>query len=69
MLDVYKQAELKPDAESKGRVLSLLRLFGSGEPSRKRFVGEMVGYVFFLVFFVSGGGERRRGRGKRRGER
>lgn len=42
LVDVYKQAELKPDATSKGRLLTCLRLFQSGEPTRKKFVGEMI---------------------------
>lgn len=42
LVDVYKQAELKPDANSKGRLLTCLRLFESGEPTRKKFVGEMI---------------------------
>jgi hypothetical protein len=42
---VYKQAELKPDAGNKGKLLTLLRLFDSEEPTRKKFIGEMIGYV------------------------
>lgn len=42
LLDVYRQAETKPDAESKGRLLACLRLFDGEEPTRKMFVGEMV---------------------------
>ncbi|KAJ4423534.1 hypothetical protein N0V82_001859 [Gnomoniopsis sp. IMI 355080] len=44
LVDVYKQAELKPDATSKGRLLTCLRLFESGEPTRKKFVGEMIAW-------------------------
>lgn len=44
LVDVYKQAELKPDANSKGRLLTCLRLFESGEPTRKKFVGEMIAW-------------------------
>ncbi len=43
MVDVYKQAELAPDAASKGRVLSCLRLFDSNEPTRKKFITEAIG--------------------------
>ena len=43
MVDVYRQAELKPDATSKGRLLTCLRLFEAGEPTRKKFVTEMMG--------------------------
>jgi hypothetical protein len=42
---VYKQAELKPDSRNKGKLLTLLRLFDSEEPTRKRFISEMIGYV------------------------
>lgn len=42
LVDVYKQAELKPDATSRGRLLTCLRLFPAGEPTRKKFVGEMI---------------------------
>lgn len=42
LVDVYKQAELKPDATSRGRLLTCLRLFPTGEPTRKKFVGEMI---------------------------
>lgn len=45
LVDVYKQAGLKPDATTKGRLLTCLRLFESGEPTRKKFVGEMLAYV------------------------
>lgn len=43
LVDTYGKAELRPDAASKGRVLSLLRAFPEGEPTKKRFVNEMVG--------------------------
>jgi hypothetical protein len=43
LVDVYKQAELKPDSGSKGKLLALLRLFDSEEPTRKKFIGEMIG--------------------------
>jgi hypothetical protein len=46
LIDVYKQAELRPDAGNKGKLLVLLRLFDPEEPTRKTFVGEMIGYVF-----------------------
>ena len=46
LLDVYKQAELKPDSTSKGRLLTALRLFDGEEPTRKKFITEMMAYVF-----------------------
>jgi hypothetical protein len=45
LLDVYKQAELKPDASSKGKLLTCLRLFKPEEPTRKKFIGDMIGLV------------------------
>ena len=45
MIDVYKQAELKPDASNKGKLLTLLRQFGSEEPTRKKFITEMIGFL------------------------
>ncbi|KAF4120436.1 Protein of unknown function (DUF410) [Geosmithia morbida] len=44
MVDVYRQAELKPDATSKGRLLTCLRLFDAGEPTRKTFITELIGW-------------------------
>lgn len=43
MIDVYKQAELTPDSASKGRLLTCLRLFGPEEPTKKRFISDMMG--------------------------
>lgn len=45
MVDVLEKGEVGVDAASKGKVLELLRLFGPGEPTRKRFVGLMIGCV------------------------
>ncbi|KAF4628499.1 hypothetical protein G7Y89_g9654 [Cudoniella acicularis] len=45
LIDVYKQAELKPDSSNKGKLLTLLRQFDPEEPTRKKFIGEMIGYV------------------------
>jgi hypothetical protein len=39
---VYKQSSTKPDATSKGRLLTCLRLFDSEEPTRKKFIKEMM---------------------------
>lgn len=44
LIDVYKTAQLVPDAENKGRLLGLLRQFDSEEPTRKKFVAEMIGW-------------------------
>lgn len=40
LLDVYNKSETNVDAESKGRLLRLLRAFPKGEPTRKRFMSE-----------------------------
>jgi hypothetical protein len=45
LMEVYNKAELKPDTQSKARLLGLLRAFPAGEPTRKKFTGEIVGYV------------------------
>ncbi|KIH87950.1 hypothetical protein SPBR_05127 [Sporothrix brasiliensis 5110] len=44
MVDVYQQAELTPDAISRGRVLTCLRLFDSGEPTRKKYITEAIAW-------------------------
>lgn len=41
LVDVYKKGEVKADAASKGKLLRLLRLFGSEEPTRKKFIKEV----------------------------
>lgn len=40
---MYKQAELVPESSNKGKLLTLLRLFDSEEPTRKQFINEMIG--------------------------
>ncbi|ORY71624.1 DUF410 domain-containing protein [Pseudomassariella vexata] len=42
LVDTYKQAELKPDSASKGKLLTCLRLFDSEEPTRKKYIGEII---------------------------
>lgn len=42
LVGVYQQAELKPDSTSKGRLLTALRLFDGEEPTRKKFITEML---------------------------
>ncbi|KAM4056169.1 hypothetical protein HRG_003090 [Hirsutella rhossiliensis] len=44
LVDVYRQAELAPDSAAKGRLLTCLRLFDAQEPTRKKFIGEMIGW-------------------------
>lgn len=45
LVDTYKQAELKPDSSTKGKLLTCLRLFDGEEPTRKKYIGEMIAYV------------------------
>ncbi|KAF2715266.1 DUF410-domain-containing protein [Pleomassaria siparia CBS 279.74] len=44
LLDVFNKGEIAPDAGSKGKLLSLLRAFPKDEPTRKKFIAEMVGW-------------------------
>jgi hypothetical protein len=44
LLDVWNKASVKPDVETKGKVLGLLRAFPKDEPTRKKFVQEMIGW-------------------------
>ncbi|KAI1076275.1 DUF410-domain-containing protein [Whalleya microplaca] len=44
LVDTYKQAELKPDSAAKGKLLTCLRLFDSEEPTRKKYIGEMIAW-------------------------
>lgn len=43
LMEVYNKAQFKPDVANKARLLSLLRTFPPQEPTKKRFVGEIVG--------------------------
>lgn len=42
LVDVYRRAEIKPDPVPKGRLLTCLRLFEADEPTRKKFISEMM---------------------------
>ncbi|KAF1974544.1 DUF410-domain-containing protein [Bimuria novae-zelandiae CBS 107.79] len=44
LLEVFHKSETKPDAASKSKLLSLLRAFPKNEPTRKKFVNEMLGW-------------------------
>jgi len=44
LMEVYNKAGFEVDIRNKARLLYLLRTFPAGEPTRKRFVSEMVGY-------------------------
>lgn len=42
--DVYMKAEYECNKENKDRLLSVLRAFNKDEPTRKRFVQEMISW-------------------------
>ena len=44
LLDVFNKGEVAPDAGSKAKLLSLLRAFPKDEPTRKKFVNEMIAW-------------------------
>lgn len=44
LMEVYNKADLKPDVTNKARLLGLLRSFPPNEPTKKRFVGDMIGW-------------------------
>jgi hypothetical protein len=44
LLDAFNKGEVKPDASSKGKLLGLLRAFPKDEPTKKKFVGEMIAW-------------------------
>ncbi|KAH7363102.1 hypothetical protein B0T11DRAFT_329105 [Plectosphaerella cucumerina] len=44
LVDVYKQATLKPDPANRGKLLTLARLFAAGEPTRKTFLTESISW-------------------------
>ncbi|OAA58960.1 DUF410 domain containing protein [Niveomyces insectorum RCEF 264] len=54
LVDVYKQAELAPDAANKGRLLTCLRLFDSEEPTRKKYITEMIAWSAKFGDFPAG---------------
>lgn len=47
LVDVYRQAGQKPDGGAKGKLVTCLRLFDRAEPTRKKFIKEMIECVFF----------------------
>ncbi|KAI1367562.1 hypothetical protein F5Y08DRAFT_58745 [Xylaria arbuscula] len=44
LVDTYKQAELKPDPTTKSKLLTCLRLFDSEEPTRKKYISEIIAW-------------------------
>lgn len=51
---MYNKGEVKVDGESKGRLLALLRAFPKDEPTKKKFVGEMVAWSSRFGDFPAG---------------
>jgi hypothetical protein len=45
LMETYNKGDVKPDAASKARLVTLLRAFPHNEPSKKKFVGGVVEYV------------------------
>ncbi|KAL8795977.1 MAG: hypothetical protein Q9195_001552, partial [Heterodermia aff. obscurata] len=45
LVDVFEKAEKSVDAENKGKLLSILRTFPPEEPTRKKFVDEMLAWT------------------------
>jgi hypothetical protein len=56
LVDVYRQAAQKPDGGSRGKLLTCLRLFEREEPTRKKFIKEMIEWVPSLFFYLLRGG-------------
>jgi golgi to ER traffic protein 4 len=54
LLEVYNKAEIAPDAASKARIFSILRLFQPGEPTRKKVIGEAVAWSAKLGEYPAG---------------
>ena len=44
LIDVFGKAEKKVDAETRAKLLGLLRAFPRGEVTRKKYVAEMIGW-------------------------
>ncbi|KAI6250884.1 Golgi to ER traffic protein 4 [Erysiphe necator] len=54
LIEVYIQAELSPDSDNKAKLVTLLHLFDSDEPTRKKFVGAMIGWSVKFGPFPAG---------------
>ena len=54
LVSVYAQAELVPDASNKGKLLALLRAFDSEEPTRKKFIAEMIAWSAKFGLYPAG---------------
>ncbi|KAK4992061.1 hypothetical protein LTR66_000031 [Elasticomyces elasticus] len=46
LMEVFQKAECRCDSANKARLVGLLRAFPAGEPTKKRFVGEIIGYAY-----------------------
>ncbi|KAF2114998.1 hypothetical protein BDV96DRAFT_493872 [Lophiotrema nucula] len=54
LLDVFAKSETKPDAESKGKILTLLRAFPKDEPTRKKVITETIAWSAKLGEYPAG---------------
>ncbi|KAL9080268.1 MAG: hypothetical protein Q9157_000918 [Trypethelium eluteriae] len=54
LMEVYGKAEIKPDGGSRDRLLGLVRKMKRGEPMKRRFVGEMIGWSSKFGDFPAG---------------
>ncbi|KAI9832081.1 MAG: hypothetical protein M1826_002409 [Phylliscum demangeonii] len=54
IVNVLRDAQMKPDSANKGKLISLLRLFPAEEPGRKRFGDEMIGWSATTGEFPAG---------------
>ncbi|KAI8952440.1 hypothetical protein F4801DRAFT_218433 [Xylaria longipes] len=54
LIDTYKQAELKPDPATKSKLLTCLRLFDSEEPTRKKYIVEIISWSSQLGDYPAG---------------
>jgi len=54
LIEVYKAAQLAPDAVSKSRLIELITIMPPEEPSRKRFINEIVAWTMKFGEFPAG---------------
>lgn len=54
LVDVFEKAEKSVDAENKGKLLSILRTFPPEEPTRKKFVDEMLAWTIKFGEYPNG---------------
>ncbi|KAF8249435.1 DUF410-domain-containing protein [Wilcoxina mikolae CBS 423.85] len=54
LVEVYKTAKMAPDSVSKSRLVELITMMPSEEPSRKRFINESIAWTSKLGAFPAG---------------